>query len=90
MRSIGVRELKTHVSRVLRSVRDSGETVEVTVRGRVIARLVPASAVRSKQDETATVWADFDELAAQIGATWPADASAAEAVGEARCELGRW
>jgi antitoxin (DNA-binding transcriptional repressor) of toxin-antitoxin stability system len=38
MRTVGVRELKAHLSRVLREVQ-SGETVLVTDRGRVIAEL---------------------------------------------------
>jgi antitoxin (DNA-binding transcriptional repressor) of toxin-antitoxin stability system len=38
MRTVGVRELKAHLSRVLREVQN-GETVLVTDRGRVIAEL---------------------------------------------------
>lgn len=38
MRTVGVRELKAHLSRVLREVQ-GGETVLVTDRGRVIAEL---------------------------------------------------
>jgi prevent-host-death family protein len=87
MRSVGVRELKAHTSRVLREVHENGEPVEVTLRGRAVARLVPVSAVRPSDDETAAVRADLDELAAQIGARWPSDTSAAEAVHEVRREL---
>lgn len=43
MRTVGVRELQRHASAVLREVK-AGEIVEVTERGRVIARVVPASA----------------------------------------------
>ena len=38
MRTIGVRELKAHLSRVLRDVQD-GETILVTDRGRVVAEM---------------------------------------------------
>ncbi|MBY0490286.1 MAG: type II toxin-antitoxin system prevent-host-death family antitoxin [Gemmatimonadaceae bacterium] len=38
MRTVGIRELKTHLSQVLREVQ-GGETVLVTDRGRVIAEL---------------------------------------------------
>jgi hypothetical protein len=38
MRTVGIRELKAHLSRVLREVQ-SGETVLVTDRGKVIAEL---------------------------------------------------
>lgn len=40
MRAIGVRELRQQASRYLRDV-ELGETIEVTDRGRPIARLVP-------------------------------------------------
>lgn len=38
--SVGVHEAKTHLSRLLERV-EAGETVEITNRGRVVARLVP-------------------------------------------------
>jgi prevent-host-death family protein len=40
MRAIGIRELRQHASRYLREV-ERGETIEVTDRGRPVARLVP-------------------------------------------------
>jgi prevent-host-death family protein len=40
MRSIGIRELRQHASRYLRDV-ERGETIEITDRGRPVARLVP-------------------------------------------------
>jgi prevent-host-death family protein len=40
MRSVGIRELRQHASRVLRDV-ERGETIEVTDRGRPIALLTP-------------------------------------------------
>lgn len=40
MERIGVRELRQHASRYLARVR-AGETIEVTERGRPVARLVP-------------------------------------------------
>ncbi|MBA2426827.1 MAG: type II toxin-antitoxin system prevent-host-death family antitoxin [Actinobacteria bacterium] len=43
MRSIGIRELRQRASEYLRLV-ESGETVEVTDRGRPIAMLVPIPA----------------------------------------------
>lgn len=40
MRAVAQRELRNDVGRVLREV-DAGETVEITVRGRVVAELGP-------------------------------------------------
>lgn len=39
--SVGVHEAKTHLSRLLERV-ESGEEIEITRRGAVVARLVPA------------------------------------------------
>ncbi len=41
MQSIGVRELRQHASRYLKDVQEHGQTIEVTDRGRPVARLVP-------------------------------------------------
>lgn len=46
-RSVGVHEAKTHLSRLLEAVED-GETVEITNRGRTVARLVPAERTRKQ------------------------------------------
>lgn len=46
MKSIGVRELRQNASRYLREV-EAGETVEVTDRGRPVARLVPIRATKN-------------------------------------------
>ncbi|MFT4034649.1 MAG: type II toxin-antitoxin system prevent-host-death family antitoxin [Patulibacter sp.] len=43
MKAIGVRELRQQASRYLRDV-ERGETIEVTDRGRPVARLVPVPA----------------------------------------------
>ena len=42
MDRIGLRELRQHASRYIARVAE-GDTVEVTVRGRVVARIVPAA-----------------------------------------------
>jgi prevent-host-death family protein len=47
MREIGVRELKTSLSRVLRRVAE-GEQIRVTVRGQPVADLVPTGARRGE------------------------------------------
>ena len=87
MRSIGVRELKAQTSRILRRVREKGEEVQVTYRGRPVARLIPVSGPRPGPGETAAVWSDLDRLAAEIGGLWPAELTAADAVREGRRKL---
>lgn len=49
MTRIGVRELRQHASRYLAMVK-SGRIVEVTERGELVARLVPASAAETARD----------------------------------------
>jgi prevent-host-death family protein len=87
MSSIGIRELKAHTGEVLRRVRKSGEVVEITYHGRVVARLVPASAPSRGAAEKNPVWTDLDRLAAEIGSQWPEGLSAEDAVREGRREL---
>lgn len=47
---VGVRELNQHTSKYIAMVKD-GETIEVTERGRLVARLVPAPQTGTVLDE---------------------------------------
>ena len=90
MQAIGVRELKGQASEVLRRVREHGETIAVTYRGRVVAHIVPAgpsSGGSIEREELDAIWTDLDRLAAEIGARWPANVTAAESVREGRRDL---
>lgn len=49
MNRIGVRELRQHASRYLAQVK-AGQTVEVTERGRLIAKLVPPEPAETARD----------------------------------------
>ena len=53
MRSIGIREIRQRASRYLREV-ESGATIQVTDRGRPIARLVPLGEVGILEDLVAS------------------------------------
>ena len=68
MESVGVRELKDRLSHYLRAVRMGG-IVEVTVRGKPVARLVPVSPRRGttlSRELEDRMW----ELAAEGFLTW--------------------
>lgn len=82
MASIGVRELRQRTSEVLERVREHGEEIEVTFRGRVVARLVPVR--RPPRRRSGAVWAEIDALAREIGRRWPRGESAARAPGRDR------
>ncbi len=84
MRSVGVRELKEHTSQLLREVRESGEEIQVTSRGKVVARLLPPIEPRDLQGDFDVIWADMDRLAEEIGRRWPAGVSGVEALSEDR------
>lgn len=87
MRSVGVRELKQQASAVLRDVREKGETVGITYRGRVVAHLVPVEQPPPSEEELEAMFARIDDLAERIGALWPEGVTAEEAVRDVRREL---
>ena len=80
MASVGIRELKHDTSAILRRVRERREVVDVTHRGRVVARIVPVEADDTFARRTRAVWREIDELAKEIGKHWPKGLTAAEAV----------
>jgi prevent-host-death family protein len=77
--SIGVRELKTHASKILRRVEEEGEVIDVTRRGAVVARLIPVARPVDR-DTMRHIWEERDRLAAEIAKHWPAGLSAADAI----------
>ena len=62
---IGIRELKARAPQVVREVRDTGETVEITYRGAVVARLSPAEETRA--GDFASAWKEFQAVARSVG-----------------------
>ena len=86
-RSVGVRELRQHATEIVRQVRVKRTTVQITFRGKIVAQLMPVRGPRPTPKVTAAVWTDLDSLAAEIGARWPTQVSAVDAVREGRREL---
>ena len=86
MDRIGIRELKTRATAILRQVREQGKAYEVTYRGRVVARLVPVTQPTTTES-IAAFWQRLDRAAEAISQDWPADVSAVEAVRTVRREL---
>ena len=86
METVGVRELKQKTTQVLRRVREKKEQIQVTYRGEVVALLVPVPLAkrRAKSAADEAVWADLDQLAAEIGAYWPKGVTAVEAIRQDR------
>jgi prevent-host-death family protein len=82
MVTVGIRELKQQASELVRMVRETGQEVQVTYHGEVVALLIPVK--RARNHDEAKAWVKLDNLAAEIGARWPKGVSAADAVSEAR------
>lgn len=87
MPTVGVRELKERASQLVRGVRERGVEVEVTYRGRIVARLVPVSRGAAAGRRAARAWSNLDRVAAEIGTRWPRGRSAVEEVRNGRRTL---
>ncbi len=68
MTTIGIKELKARTSEILRRVHDEGQPIDVTLRGKVIARIVPVAPSPAHHDEALAILHDMEQLAAEIGA----------------------
>jgi len=90
METIGIRELKTHASEILKRVREDGATYTVTHHGRAIARLTPIVELDEDRRPFASVEemvAAFDALAEEIGRHLPPGATAEDAINDVRRDL---
>jgi prevent-host-death family protein len=87
MVTVGVRELKQETSKILRRVREEGETIEITYHGEVVARLIPVNPPQPSDEEIAAVLTDLEELSAEISAKWPEGVSALDAIHDVRRDL---
>ena len=85
--TIGVRELKNQVSRVIRAVREEMAEYVVTLRGKPVAVLRPLTvqeAERLRQAEIDETLAEMRALAREVAEAWTSDKSGVELVAEQR------
>ncbi len=92
MKTLGVRELKERISEILHQIQETGETIQVTRRGEIIALLMPVRRAEHRlqppgEQPGGAIWTDFDRLAAELGVHWPEGVSAVDAVRDVRREL---
>ncbi|MCP4359653.1 MAG: type II toxin-antitoxin system prevent-host-death family antitoxin [Chloroflexi bacterium] len=87
MLTVGVRELKQQTSKIIRRVREDGETIEITYHGETIARLVPVIPPEPSNEKMAAILTDLENLSAEISAKWPEGVSALDAINDVRREL---
>ena len=87
MTEVGIRELKTQASDIIRRVRENNESYVVTYRGRPVARLEPLADPEEKRYRAREVLAEMDRIAEEVSKYWPEGLSAADAVAADRREL---
>ena len=87
MTEVGIRELKTQASDIIRRVRENNESYVVTYRGRPVAKLVPVLDNEAQLARDLSILEEMDRLAEEINKDWPDGLSAADAVSAARREL---
>ncbi|MCP5099072.1 MAG: type II toxin-antitoxin system prevent-host-death family antitoxin [Chloroflexi bacterium] len=87
MITVGIRELKQQTSKLLRRVREKGETIEITYHGEAVARLVPVTPPEPSNEGIAAILANLADLSTEISATWPEGVSALDAINDVRRDL---
>lgn len=87
MNEVGIRELKTQASDIIRRVRDTNETIVVTYRGRAVARIEPLEDPETTRYRAREVLAEMDRIAEEVTQYWPSGVSTVDAVAEDRREL---
>jgi prevent-host-death family protein len=65
VRTVGINELRANLSAILRRV-EQGEMIEITRRGRVVARLVPAPRPLTEAEISAAL-ASLDTFVEELG-----------------------
>jgi prevent-host-death family protein len=84
---VGIRELKTHASEILRRVRERQETIAITHRGEVIARLEPVRPAPRVEEDLTNYWAEFDQLVEDIAAKMTGPVNVVDVMREMRRDL---
>ena len=86
MADIGMRDLKTRASQIVREVKEQRKRYTITRRGRPVALLVPLEEPGALQapEKSATAWDDLVRLGEEIGEGWQASESSTELLSEMR------
>jgi len=88
MPDIGIRELKTRVSEIVREVREQRVRYVVTHRGRPVALLSPLEQAGEleliSREQPSTAWDDLTRLGEEIGLQWQSEKNSAELLSDMR------
>lgn len=82
-KEIGIRELKTRASEVVRAVKETRARYVITQRGKPVALIIPLDAEppAEKGDE---VWERLEQLGEELAKGWNSEKSAVELLSEMR------
>ena len=82
MPEVGVRELKTHGSEIVRNVRERRARYIITYRGRPVGILAPLETAPESDplsgEQGTTAWEELTRLGEEIGRGWKSHLTAAE------------
>ena len=81
---IGVRELKTRASEIVRNVRDTRARYVITLRGRPIGLLLPLGESKADAEDSRDVVDQLRRLGQEIAKGWPADVDSGAVLSEMR------
>ena len=88
MPDVGVRELKTRASEIIRDVRERRARYIITYRGRPVGILEPLETAGGGQGPTGepgtAAWEELTRLGKEIGRGWQSPLTAAELLSEMR------
>ena len=85
MPSIGIRELKTHASEIIRNVRQKKSRYVITYRGQPVGVLSPLSNTEvSPSAEMSSAWDELVQLGQEIADGWQSEQTSAGILSEMR------
>jgi prevent-host-death family protein len=80
---IGIRELKSRVSEVVRAVKEERARYVITQRGKPAALIIPVDALPPKKSDD-EVWERLMEIREELGKGWQSEKSSVEILSEMR------
>ena len=83
MITVGVRQLKEQACELVRLVREDKDVILITYHGKVVAKMAPVEPP-SLANESESAWVSLEELATEIGKSWPVGVSALDALAAGR------
>jgi antitoxin (DNA-binding transcriptional repressor) of toxin-antitoxin stability system len=88
MPDVGVKELKIHVSEIVRNVRERRARYVITYRGRTVGILAPLEVTPESEalsgEQGPTAWEELTRLGEEIGRGWRSPLTAVELLSEMR------